>query len=284
MRPGSTILEDSAKYQARNVRFYYGDEAQLPFSAYDGEHGVGNEPAYRGVLLAFFTQFNTTAAGGRIPSFRFLVSTKTLPSVTDDLSLDVQPGNEDGGNGYIYCGYYDTALDESFGGTLTFSSFPQTCCLRYVFVALTGTVTEGNTPLNHSLNGTETFDGTLFDTGWLAATSFWKGEALSPTMGEKAQPPDSIQLYSDWLIANPLPETVSLPPGTTGIRMYRYSWGGTTAPDPCPVAVNLASGEADSITLSSIVQAICNRGGLGSSQIDVTDLSGTNVLGYAISK
>ena len=73
VRQGSTIIADSYKYQNRNFRLYYGGEDQMPLADYDGDHGVGNEPAYRGVLLAFFTQFNKTAAGGRIPSFRFLV-------------------------------------------------------------------------------------------------------------------------------------------------------------------------------------------------------------------
>lgn len=72
---------------ARNFRLYYGDEAQLPLSDYDGDHGVGNEPAYRGVLLAFFTQFNTTAAGGRIPSFRFLVQARMARLAFPDFTL-----------------------------------------------------------------------------------------------------------------------------------------------------------------------------------------------------
>lgn len=74
VRPGSTMLADSQKWLARNCIFYYGDEAQLPTPADEGAHGVGNAPAYRGVLRAFFTQFNVTAVGDRIPSFRFLVS------------------------------------------------------------------------------------------------------------------------------------------------------------------------------------------------------------------
>ena len=87
VRPGSTMLADSQKWLARNCIFYYGDEAQLPTAADEAAHGVGNAPAYRGVLRAFFTQFNVTAAGDRIPSFRFLVKSSSGSLQVRDFSI-----------------------------------------------------------------------------------------------------------------------------------------------------------------------------------------------------
>ena len=73
VRPGSTMLADSAKWKA-NVDFLFGDEAQLPHPTLEAITGVGNTPAYRGSLVAVFKNFDVSAAGDRIPSFQFVVS------------------------------------------------------------------------------------------------------------------------------------------------------------------------------------------------------------------
>lgn len=78
VRPGSTIASDSAKW-AQGVTFYYGGESQMPPAKVEAIHGAGNNPAYRGALLAVFNDFNLTPAGGRIPTFRFLVVTTGDP-------------------------------------------------------------------------------------------------------------------------------------------------------------------------------------------------------------
>lgn len=95
VRPGSAIASDSAKW-AQGVQFYFGDEAQMPPSTLEAIHGVGNNPAYRGVLLAVFKDFNLTSVGDRIPTFRFLVAAKesaTLKVPASNWSLTPQPGN-----------------------------------------------------------------------------------------------------------------------------------------------------------------------------------------------
>lgn len=76
MRPGSSIISDSQKW-IRQVDFMYGDENQLPHPTLEAISGVGNTCSYRGVCVAVFKNFNVTNAGGRIPTFRFLVSGST---------------------------------------------------------------------------------------------------------------------------------------------------------------------------------------------------------------
>lgn len=79
VRPGSTILSQSYKWAA-GVDFMFGDEAQMPHPTLEAITGVGNTPAYRGSLVAVFKNFNTSAAGGRIPTFHFLVSNTAVLS------------------------------------------------------------------------------------------------------------------------------------------------------------------------------------------------------------
>lgn len=73
VRPGSTMLSASAKWK-RGVDFLYGDEGQLPHPTLEAITGVGNQVAYRGYLTAVFRDFNITKASNRIPSFTFTVS------------------------------------------------------------------------------------------------------------------------------------------------------------------------------------------------------------------
>lgn len=72
VRAGSPILSDSNKW-VQGVDFLYGDETQLPHPTLEAITGAGNTCAYRGCAIAVFKDFNITKAGGRIPTFRFLV-------------------------------------------------------------------------------------------------------------------------------------------------------------------------------------------------------------------
>lgn len=56
-----------------NKRLYLGDEDQLPDSALEAIHGVGNVPAYRGTAYIVFEHENLTKSGGAIPTYRFEV-------------------------------------------------------------------------------------------------------------------------------------------------------------------------------------------------------------------
>lgn len=258
MRPGSTILSDSAKYQSRNFRLYYGAEDQEPLSDYDGDHGVGNEPAYRGVLLAFFTQFNKTAAGGRIPNFRFLVSS----------SAALDPITASGGDGWA---------DDH---TVTVDSTPGWFTLYYA---------TGGIPDKFEVWDGETL---LASTPWVGDTAYQS--QLDTTLASHSEPSSTIQQY-------PYPQGTDYPPGVqfsdqwadpskrsalsfhktstaTSLTVRHYGLDGTG----WTFGVQGAGGSP--IPLSDMVSQICQRGGVGSDLIDVSDLAGTSVQGYTIAK
>lgn len=65
-----------AKWKA-GITFLYGDEAQLPHPTLEAITGIGNTPSYRGSALMVATNFNVSAVGDRIPSYRFTVASVT---------------------------------------------------------------------------------------------------------------------------------------------------------------------------------------------------------------
>lgn len=97
VRPGSTMLADSAKWKA-NVDFMFGAEDQLPHPTLEAITGVGNTPAYRGSLVAVFKNFDVSAAGDRIPSFQFVVQQQADPHAS------YMPAWVDRGTGYFVLG------------------------------------------------------------------------------------------------------------------------------------------------------------------------------------
>lgn len=68
VRPGSTILADSAAF-AERFRFYTGAEDQLPDPDLEAIHGVGNTPYYRGTAYLVFPNDDLTDTQGRIPTY-----------------------------------------------------------------------------------------------------------------------------------------------------------------------------------------------------------------------
>lgn len=59
----------------------------MPPTIIEADVGVGNSPAYRGVLLAVFNDFNIYAAGDRIPSFKFVVDSGSNSLQVHDFSI-----------------------------------------------------------------------------------------------------------------------------------------------------------------------------------------------------
>ncbi len=55
---------------------YDGDEAQLPDPTFEAINGIGNEPAYRGVVRAVFADQALAEFGDRIPQYEFEINTK----------------------------------------------------------------------------------------------------------------------------------------------------------------------------------------------------------------
>lgn len=70
VRPGSTILDESAEF-ANRFRFYPGSEAQLPDPDLEAlpRNGVGNTPTYRGTAYLVFPRDDLTDSRGQIPTY-----------------------------------------------------------------------------------------------------------------------------------------------------------------------------------------------------------------------
>lgn len=64
--------EDNSNY-AKKFRLYLGDDEQMPDSALEAIHGVGNTPAYRGTAYVVFENADVTHTGGAVPTYRFEV-------------------------------------------------------------------------------------------------------------------------------------------------------------------------------------------------------------------
>src|SRR5690606_3714000 len=81
VRPGSTILADSAAF-AERFRFYTGAEDQLPDPGLEAIHGVGNTPYYRGTAYLVFPNDDLTDTQGRIPTYEVegVTSASFLPT------------------------------------------------------------------------------------------------------------------------------------------------------------------------------------------------------------
>lgn len=252
VRPGSTILADSQKWLARNCIFYYGDEAQLPTAADEAAHGVGNAPAYRGVLRAFFTQFNVTAVGDRIPNFRFLVSA-TPPAAT------LSPTS--GGQNYPVPWSQTVAISPNApGGTVYFNPavLPDRLTITIDGVTALDTGYWGDPSQQSALNA--------------ALATYGDGPVVVHELSQGT--PDNNYLYPKLYQAF----AFSKPVGVSQVTVNVYS--------PMPQTGWIASVESAGTgpLLSGIVQAILARGGIAPSNYDVTDLASVNVTGYAIAK
>lgn len=283
IRPGSSFAGSSQKWAA-NVDFLFGDEAQLPHPTLEAIFGAGKTPAYRDRCIAVFKDFNLTPFGDRIPSFLFTVASSTPDPTIEHKDLTVTTGNEDSGNGYAYSGYYSLPVPIGAKISITRSDLPVANCIRYAFTALYGTVAEGNTELNHSLEPGANFPNTVWDTGWLAADQGWLDTALDPPAGVKMQPPSSIRLYDDWLADQTIPFTIVFPAAITGIRLYMQSWGpgSTGVAGSFTADIKIASGLVNTISLDQVVALICERGTLPEQNYDATALVTYTIDGYPI--
>lgn len=291
VRLGSTMLADSQKWLARNCIFYYGDEAQLPTAADEGAHGVGNAPAYRGVLRAFFTQFNVTAVGDRIPNFRFLVSrsggysfggvpfiaAEATPNsafvmgaissadITEQnargFKLTISKNNSSAYRVRVFCGYSLTDPDIPSSGlgnqaTTTWINGNSDDVSAYNVPDATGTLSArvfGEPP--------------KIDTGW---TGNYASSTMPPAWGDRA--------YGGM-------EFISLDGRSiawVGVEIYSVDSGGTGPKAP---EVNLSFLVSQGVTvpkLDGIIRSICGRGGVADT--DTSETATTDVTGYAIAK
>lgn len=246
VRPSSKILSDSQKYKA-NVDFMYGAEDQLPHPTLEAISGVGNTVPYRGSCVAVFKDFNLTAAGDRIPTFRFLVSasvSKVLAYPATDASIDPTSAN----SVVVYGNLTVQIPSDATADNAVFSVWPQ------------GNIPPGQNEwfcgygraLNNDTHAYIDFD--------LAGGNYvTKEEALTAAKSAGILSLGYASSWTVWLYDQPNDDN----------RGNFYI---------------LAAAKGAVSKLSQVVQAICNRGGLSSTDIDLIGLGDEDVLGYTVAR
>lgn len=66
-----------------DMRVYLGDEDQLPDTLIEGELGVGETPAFRGIAYCVFESLELAEFGNRIPNLTFEVNTSAQPKIIE---------------------------------------------------------------------------------------------------------------------------------------------------------------------------------------------------------
>jgi hypothetical protein len=256
---------DSAKWKA-NVDFLYGDEDQMPHPTLEAITGVGNTPAYRGMCIAVFKNFDVSSAGDRIPQFQFVVGTATTSTIaipyTDDFKYRVEePGSS---ADYSSPSYDDSAWTTAPGGF-------------------------GNSAVVTWLKNTYVASGVAGRAIWVRKTipKTWTGGTLT------------IQTNTDdgaWLWVNGVPYQSSLMTGGTVTVDLSTVTGDAVivlkAVDSVPsgtpsgifagMNITFDTTLVGKVSLSGIVSNICRRGGLGMDDFDLSHLPDRTVDGYLI--
>jgi len=275
VRPGSTMMADSNKWAA-NVKFYYGDEAQLPPTELEAIHGAGNSPAYRGVLMATFNDFNLTSAGDRIPTFRFLVSVvqpvfDPAPAV-DVTNTPFWPAKDQS----AYTGGFQDYAVPAGTAALSVPMIDPWAARRFVITAYfagetnpmtTGAWDEGdNGATSANALMAHVTGRVVYDSGWFGAFQP-NGIVLGP------QNPNTFIKPTQSII---------------GFRFYNLGYYGGynaySASYHVGSVSTFTSHQGASIRLSQAVAAIASRGGLASQYVDAAQMATVTVDGYAISK
>ena len=264
-RPGvsSQVLTASSKWKS-GVDFLFGDEAQLPHPTLEAITGVGNTPSYRGSLVAVFKNWDISAAGTRIPSYQFIVSSAGAP-----LSIQETDPNW---KYYSYPAadtndYSATGFDDSGWAT-------------------------GPGPF-----GTYTFLGGTFVASGPVGSGIWVRRGIICTAGADVtvlmRNDDSCQLWwngvSQYSDASTNTDQHSFTIPASQVLMLNtiafkdrndYDYGNVLA----SLAVSQAGAITTTPTLDQVVSNIALRGGLKSTDIDVSALASQTVIGYPIAR
>jgi len=291
VRPGSTILTQSAKWKA-NVDFLFGAEDQMPHPTLEAITGVGNTPAYRGSCIAVFKNFDVSSAGDRIPSFQFVVSSAPgLPAQSDWKYLQV-----DAADGTDYSG--DSFDDSTWGSkSAPFGSWDSGFGL----------------PDPSVWDVPHLFDSRFaekFASFWAVYTRLWLRRKISvptvPSGGFKVTGyvEDNCHFYVNGVLAFTTPPTGSdLGSGFVNtIAASYFREGDNTIAVRCDDEPGSPGGEsvvyADLLIepvglapnvpvptpISSVALNLAKRGGLLASEVDVSGLDGPSCIGYPIAR
>lgn len=270
VRPGSSMLGDSQKYKA-HVDFLYGAEDQMPHPTLEAISGVGDTVAYRGSCVAVFKDFNLSGAGDRIPTFRFLVASKSnaesvIKSRNGSFKYKVLTPPDDTTPDYSSENYDDTAWLIGNGGFGT----------SYTFDTSQGPVSAG----------------TYIPSGVVGRTIWIRTKIGNPKL------PLRIHVWPDdwaymWWNGKPVGNFQPVTEGVVEIPKSEIKTVNVLAakvvdsiPTGAPIAiflgVEVAAVSSGLVLLQEIVDRLCLRGGLDTKNWDSSGLSGTLVAGYTI--
>lgn len=325
VRPGtsSDVQASSTKWK-KGVDFQFGDEAQLPHPTMEAITGVGNTPAYRGVLTAIFTNFNLTNSGNRIPNFLFTVASAATIVVPDNVLPLESKTNSSAYDGDA-SGHDVVACQSDIHFDLPTSQFNLQSVLiwgwafRYVIQPLYGDEPDSTRAIPQGEIAGHFGDGGIFDTGWRSFGvygdpttwgAWWAARGLFPPTG---LPAASTQVDLG------LPRQFSAGRMMTGVRVTVFVYFGGVfgvlampasiqVPDPSGHTLtprdlnyyldpsnnvwrpswtapeNRPIATPGSVLLSDIVSRVCKRGGLVAGEINDSELATIDVLGYPIAK
>jgi hypothetical protein len=305
MRSSATAadLAASAKFKA-GVTFYFGDEDQMPPPELEAIFGVGKTPGYRGVLLVTFNDRNISQFGDRIPTYLFTVSNSVgLPNqqpwryklmLQSDNTNYSSPTFDDSSWAYGAAPFGSWSTDVAFNSHDLSIGAPNELTLANAYDANFAEGFATPWPANNQT-------GTALSRMWLRGDMYL---AQVPPGGFKvvSYVEDHCAFYVNGVLA------FGTPPDRTGgagsvntIDASYFVTGKNTLAVKCDDEVPVVIGAATvvyadfymeplgldankplPVPLSQIVQNIAMRGGLKSSDIDVTALEGIETLGYPI--
>ena len=285
VRVTNAIL-NTAKW-SRNIRFHYGYEDQLPDPTLEAISGVGNTPSYRGVLMMVAKDFNVTAAGDRIPSFRFTVASKSESEYTGGLiggeqatlafsgepfehvhKPAVRPDQANPGVSFIYQGASVTNYIEA---VLPVPVISNTCMRLLIKNDITNELYWDSGWYGPAAvqQGLETYVGSHSDIG-LDASNYQTVEAGGdPPRGRVKVGYANNHIVGD--IYAFIDRTLAPSAGAAWTYTYNiYSSSEKATPS--------------SLSLAEVITRICIRGGLTAQDIDVEELGDVEVLGHPIAR
>jgi hypothetical protein len=183
-----------------NVRFYRGDEGQMPDSFIESMEGAGSAPAYRGLAYVVLENFPLADFGNRIPNFTFEIKRKMLSPDVGNMAVEHQVRSMvmiPGAGEFVY----DTSIQQKLEGEVAGSGWAQSGLAR---------------PLNrhtpsaqaNALVALDDLADTCPQVEWISVVVTWFGTSLDAgacevlpaveyTVGAEAQPePWSVAGYT----------------------------------------------------------------------------------------
>ena len=285
IRPESNFAAASAKWKA-NVDFYFGGEDQMPISNIENWYGVGNTPGYRGRLVVVFRDINISNFGDRIPSYLFTVSAAStlIPAQSSYkyLNMLTDDGVDRSASGFDDSSW--TTGSAPFGAASPDISNPQ----QYWDKA--------HAYDNDFLAG--------LATGWPTGTVMWLRHEFFlahsySTLQLKTFMDDHMDVFINGTKVlttvtgdGGIGTTYTIPASACvvgrnvlAVRAFDENQGGGEMGSITYFDLKIYDTEAaggDAMPLANVVSAICIRGGLKGSDIDVSGLGTKTLVGYPI--